>query len=434
MRLLSTFTGIGLCSTLLMAMSTPANAAVDAKLLAMLKANGSITDAQYAELQADLANDQKVSQQATADAVAKQNAWDQKVAWASKTRITGDVRVREENIKTEGSTLDNNRTADRQRVRARFGVYSEIDPQVDAGIRVATGGSADSRSTNQDLNNGFTKKSLWLDEGYLDWHPTAIKNLHLIGGKMLQPWVSMGDIIWDSDVNPEGVAATYKLPINKNAELFGSIGYYTLKDNVDGEGYQFNHDLSLYAGQLGGKFNLGDVVGVTAGGSIYNYNNSNDDGTAGGTTVASNGTTTTRTLIQNGNTTNEFKLYELFGQVDIKTLPIPLAVYGQYVHNGASTDGADEAWLAGIKSKLGAFSVDYNYRDVQKNGVVGAFTDSDFANGYTGSRGHKIKVGYDIDKNFGLGVTYFLAKTDTAVANRTDVDLNTLQLDLEAKF
>ncbi|WPP01187.1 putative porin [Pseudomonas sp. HR96] len=434
MRLLSTFTGIGLCSTLLMAMSTPANAAVDAKLLAMLKANGSITDAQYAELQADLANDQKVTQQATADAVAKQNAWDQKVAWASKTRITGDVRVREENIKTEGSTLDNNRTADRQRVRARFGVYSEIDPQVDAGIRVATGGSADSRSTNQDLNNGFTKKSLWLDEGYLDWHPTAIKNLHLIGGKMLQPWVSMGDIIWDSDVNPEGVAATYKLPINKNAELFGSIGYYTLKDNVDGEGYQFNHDLSLYAGQLGGKFNLGDVVGVTAGGSIYNYNNSNDDGTAAGTTVASNGTTTTRTLIQNGNTTNEFKLYELFGQVDIKTLPIPLAVYGQYVHNGASTDGADEAWLAGIKSKLGAFSVDYNYRDVQKNGVVGAFTDSDFANGYTGSRGHKIKLGYDIDKNFGLGVTYFLAKTDTAVANRTDVDLNTLQLDLEAKF
>lgn len=432
MGFVSKHAAAGLCGGLILAASASANAAVDAKLLDMLRANGSINQAQYAELQTELAKDQ---QQAAVQQKTQMSDFEKKVAWASKTQIKGDVRVREENVKTEGTALDNDRTADRQRIRARFGVYSEINPQVDAGIRVATGGSSDSRSTNQDLNNAFTKKSLWLDLGYLDWHPTALPNLHLIGGKMAQPWVSMGDIIWDSDINPEGLAATYKLPLNKNAELFGSLGYYTLKDNVDGEGYQFNHDLSLYTGQVGGKFNVADVIGLTVGGSIYSYNNSNNDGDAAGTTTSSGGTTTTRTLLANGNTTEEFKLYEGFGQIDIKNLPVPLAVYGQYVKNADSTDGADQAWLAGVKSKLGAFSVDYNYRDVQRNGVVGAFTDSDFGNGYTGARGHKLKLGYDIDKNFALGVTYFMAQADNAVTPaRSDVDINTLQLDLEAKF
>ena len=30
----------------------------------------------------------------------------------------------------------------------------------------------------------------------------------------------------------------------------------------------------------------------------------------------------------------------------------------------------------------------------------------------SGSRGHKFKVGYEIDKNFGVGATYLMAKTD----------------------
>lgn len=412
-----------ICGGLILVASSAANAAVDAKLLEMLKANGSITPAQYSELQTDLAKDQ---QEAVAQAAQKKtdlSAFEQKIAWASKTQIKGDIRIRQENVKTEGTALDNDRTADRQRIRARFGVYSQINPQVDVGLRVATGGSSDARSTNQDLNGGFAKKDLWLDLGYLDWHPTALPNLHLIGGKMAQPWVSIGDVIWDGDINPEGVAATYKLPLNQNAELFGSLGYYSLKDNVDGDGYQFKHDMSLYTGQVGGKFNIADAVGLTVGGSIYTLNNEDNDGDAG-----------TRTLALNGNTTDQFKLYEGFGQIDLKNLPIPLALYGQYVKNADSTDDEDQAWLAGIKSKLGAFSVDYNYRDVQRNGVVGAFTDSDFGNGTTGARGHKLKLGYDIDKNFGLGVTYFMAKSDTAVASRSDADVNTLQLDLEAKF
>jgi hypothetical protein len=420
MRLVSTRTAAALCGGLVLAMSVPANAAVDAKLLDMLKANGSINAAQYNELQTELAKDQAAQKQALADVQntksATQSEFEKKIAWAAKTQFKGDVRVRQETINIDGQT--NSQDKDRQRIRARLGAYTEINPQVSTGIRIATGGSSDARSTNQDLDGYFVKKDLWLDLGYIDYAPTAVKNLHVIGGKMNQPWVSMGDVIWDGDINPEGLATTYSIPLGGKSELFGSAGYYTLKDNIDGEGTQFRHDLSMTAGQLGAKFAPTDNLKVTVGGSVYAFDNDKDSAA----------------LRVNGNTTNQFRLYEGFGQVDISGLGLPLALYGQYVVNNDSTDDQDTAWLAGVKTKVFGFGLDYNYRDTQRNAVVGAFTDSDFANGTTGSRGHKIKVGYEIDKNFSVGATYFLTKADYAVASQRDADANTLQLDVEAKF
>ncbi|MFJ2280439.1 putative porin [Pseudomonas sp. NPDC087803] len=443
MRLASTKTAAALCGGLLLAMSVPASAAVDAKLLDMLKANGSISQAQYIELQTELAKDQKAQQiaqqaqqetneqiAATAKKTNELSSFDQKLAWAAKTQFKGDVRFREETVHNDG--VPNSKDQDRQRIRARLGAYTEINPQVDTGIRIATGSSDDARSTNQDLNNYFDKKQIWLDQGYVDYHPDAIKNLHLIAGKMNQPWVSMGDIIWDSDINPEGLAVTYKYPLNGSTELFGSAGHYTLKDNVDGEGVQFKHDLRLYAGQLGGRFALTDSLKLTLGGSLYSYDNDKDSACPTTGTV-----TAPCALAVNGNSPNEtFKLYEGFGQLDIANLPVPLSIYGQYVNNKDASNDQDTGWLAGVKTKVYGFGIDYNYRDVQRNAVVGAFTDSDFANGYTGSRGSKLKVSYELDKNFTLGATYFMANSDytNASLKKTDSDINTLQLDAEAKF
>lgn len=415
MRLVSTLTGASLCTGMMLALSAPASAAVDAKLLEMLRANGSINQAQYNELQADLAKEtrEKAVQKAQSERL---SSFEQKVAWAAKTQIKGDVRLRYEDVNVD-NPVSRSGNQDRERVRARVGVYSEINPQVDAGIRVATGSGADARSTNQSLDNYFEKKSLWVDLAYLDWHPTAIPNLHLIGGKMPQPWVSMGDVIWDSDVNPEGVVATYKTDLG-GVELFGSAGHYMLKDNVDGDGVQFKHDLQLYAGQLGARFAPADTLKMTLGASVYGYDN--DESSA--------------PLLVNGNTTNEFNLVEGFGQLDFTGLAIPLSAYGQYVVNTEADDSEDTAWLAGVKTKLGAFGIDYNYRDVQRNAVVSAFTDSDFANGFTGSRGHKIKVGYEIDKNFSVAAAYLAAKSDRSNLPRNDANVDTVQVDLEAKF
>ncbi|MBC3303966.1 putative porin [Pseudomonas sp. SWRI18] len=450
MRLASTKTAAALCGGLLLALSVPASAAVDAKLLDMLKANGQITAAQYTELQSELAKDQKEQQiarqaqqetneqiAATAKKTNELSSFDQKLAWAAKTQLKGDVRFRHETIKIDGTPNNGGKDKDRERIRARLGAFTEINSQVDTGIRVATGSSDDARSTNQDLDGYFDKKSIWLDLGYIDYHPTQIKNLHVIGGKMLQPWVSMADVIWDSDINPEGLALTYKYPLGSSAELFGSLGNYSLKDNVNGDGVQFRNDLRMTAGQLGSRFSLTDNLKLTLGGSVYAFQNDEDSRcpTATGTTP---GCLTPSETVANTTAGNasEYRLYEGFSQVDIGGLAVPLSFYGQYVQNTKATDkDKDTAWLLGAKSKVFGLNLDYNYRDVQRYAVVGAFTDSDFAGGFTGARGHKFKVGYDIDKNFAIGATYFLTKADYASATGyRDANANTLQLDAEAKF
>ena len=159
MRLASTKTAAALCGGLLLAMSVPASAAVDAKLLDMLKANGSISPAQYTELQAELARDQKDQQiarqaqqetneqiAATAKKTNELSTFDQKLAWAAKTQFKGDVRFRQETVKNDG--VSNTGDQDRQRIRVRLGAYTEINPQVDTGIRIATGSNND-RSLHQ---------------------------------------------------------------------------------------------------------------------------------------------------------------------------------------------------------------------------------------------------------------------------------------------
>jgi Putative porin len=390
---------------------------VDAKLLGMLRDNGSITAEQYAELSADLTREQRAVARESVD---KEEFVDlqQKIAWAAKTVISGDVRARQEHVTLQHSDPDPNK--DRQRIRARLAVVSQVTPTVEAGIRVATGSSNDARSTNQDLDSYFTKKDLWLDRAYINWHPTSVSGLKLFAGKIAQPWLSMGEMIWDSDINPEGVAAVYSRKFG-DTELFGTGGAFTLKNNVDGEGNEFQNDLRLQMAQVGVRMFPGDSFKVTLGGSVYHYYN-DAYGTAG--------------LELNGNTTTQFQLYEGFGQLDVLGLPVPLSLYGQYARNTAANgpqDDKDKAWLAGFTTRIWEIGVNYNYRDVERNSVVGAFTDSDFANGFTASRGSKLSLLYNITNNFVLTTSYFDAVSNAA-STQPGSNVDTLQVDLQAVF
>jgi hypothetical protein len=416
---------LSLCGGLVLAAAFSATAeTVDAKLLGMLRDNGSITPAQYTELSTDLANEQKA---APASAPVNKKDFDdlqQKIAWAANTVVSGDIRVRQENISIENN--DPERNQDRQRVRARVAVVSQVSPDVEAGVRIASGNSNDARSTNQDLNNYFTKKDLWLDRAYVNYHPTEVPGLKVVGGKMAQPWVNVDEMIWDGDVNPEGIASLYSHKFGP-AELFGSTGAFTLKDNVNGNGVQFTDDLRLISAQVGVRFTLADNYKFMAGGSLYHYHLDGDSPVVPPATLG---------LSANGNTSTQFQLYEGFTQLDITGLPVPLTFWGQYVKNpnanGPQSDN-DMGWLAGFKTKIWNISLLYSYRDVQRNAVVGAFTDSDFADGFTGSRGSKFQIQYPISKNFMFSTQYFMTQSN-AVNAQSGSDVDTWLIDFVASF
>ncbi|HET6470591.1 MAG TPA: putative porin [Pseudomonadales bacterium] len=410
---------------------------VDAKLLAMLKANGSITQAQYDELSADLAKQAAPAPAAAptdASAASKKDLddFEKKVAWAAKTVVSGDVRARQETIDVQN--LDPEQQANRQRVRARVGFVSQVTDEVEAGVRIASGNNNDARSTNQDLNNYFVKKDLWLDRAYVNWHPTDVPGLKIIAGKMAQPWVSEDQLIWDDDINPEGLAAQYSHKV-EGVELFGSTGAFTLQNNVNGNGNQFTDDLRLISAQFGARFTIADNYKVTLGTSLYHYHLDGDSPLVPPSPAG------TLRLSANGNTTSQFQLYEGFGQLDIGGLkvadmPLPLSFYGQYVKNpnaNGPQDDEDMGWLLGVKTTIWRFGLNYNYRNVQRNAVVGAFFDSDFANGFVGSRGSKYQLSYPIAKNFTFWTTYYRAESNTA-STQSGSDVDTWQIDVVASF
>jgi hypothetical protein len=442
----------GLVGVALLAATLQVNAGmVDAKLLGMLLANGSITQAQHDELMADLAaeaQDQKrtsepggaqlssitlAAPQSDQEAPRKEKldkdefvAFQQAAGWAASTALRGDLRVRNEYVNIEDEPKNGGSDKDRQRIRARLGAFTQVNPEVEVGIRIATGSNAAARSANENLDDYFEQKPVWLDLGYLDYHPEQVPGLRLFGGKMRQPWMAVGEVIWDGDVNPEGFAAQYARDIDA-LKLFGSTGYYILSDNVNGEGVERNHDLVLYALQAGTSFDVGSRVRMTLGASLYEYDN---DGTSDDELSAF------------GNTTNRFGLYEGFGQIDVAELALPLSLFGQYVLNADArdylgyTDGdEDTAWLLGARTSLIGIGLDYSYRNVERNAVVGLFADSNFAAGYVGSSGHRLRAQYDILKNFSAVVTWFLAESDAASEFNTDgADVDTLMIDLSARF
>jgi polyhydroxyalkanoate synthesis regulator phasin len=416
---------------------------VDAKLLDMLLANGSITQAQHAELTADLARETRAEKRAAKEKLDKSEfmEFQQRAGWAANTALRGDMRVRNDYIDIEDEPKTG-RDRDRQRIRARLGAFTQVNPEVETGIQIATGNGPDQRSPNQDIDDYFTKKSLWLDLGYIDYHPAAVPGLKLFGGKMKQPWMSVSDMMWDGDINPEGFAAQFTRKLG-TITLFGTASYMILKDNVDGDGVEWANDLHMYQAQVGTAFDVGNSARVTLGWGINEFDNENQ-------AVPTSATEPVVELWTNGNTTDQFRLFELFAQMDAIGLPLPLSVYGQWIRNTVAddftfvtptattvyTDGdADTAWMLGARTNLAGVAFDYQYRHNERNAVVGSLTDSDFASGYTGSKGHRFKAQYDFLENFNLTVTWFLAESDAASSfEADDADVETLMIDLSAKF
>ena len=422
--------GLALCFA-----SSSSVASVDSKLLDMLLANGSISKAQHAELSRDLAREQRADKRANNEKLDKKDftAYQQLAGWAANTKLTGDMRVRNDNINIEDERKNGGRDKDRQRIRARLAAITQVNPEVEVGIQVATGNSADRRSTNQDMDGYFDKKAVWLDLGYIDYHPLSVPGLKLFAGKMKQPWISIADVAWDNDINPEGFAAQYVRKSGTNT-FTTSASYMILKDNVDGDGVEWDNDLAVYTGQVAYAFDPSDTTRLTIGASINDFSNEEQQLPSPPEVAVA--------LRGNGNTTDAFRLYEGFGQLDVIGLPLPLTLYGQYVVNDASRDfltakdgSEDTAWLLGLRTNVAGIALDYTYRDVERNAVVGTLTDSDFASGYTGSSGHKLKAQYDFLKNFNLTVSWFLTESDAASRFKTeDAEVQTLMIDLNAKF
>jgi hypothetical protein len=388
-------TSLAVAGALFGAAAVPAQASeAMLDLLKILRDKGTISAQDY-EL---LVNASKADEEVVADAtnrvakLEKNTKSLKKLSWAERIKIKGDMRFRYEN-RTQEVAGEETTNLDRLRVRARVGIYAQVNSQVKAGMRFVSTIN-DSTSTNESLDDRFESSPAGWDLGYIDYAPSALGgNTNFIFGKMKKPWQKVNDLIWDGDTNPEGIAykGNYKMD---GFTLMPSLGYYSFTEDSSGD--SLSDDAHLIHAQVAAKIGKGYKLGL----SLYNWE-PNDAYTA------------------------DHEMWEIFASAKIPGTP--LTVYGNYVTNEADSATEDEqAWALGAKAKFGAFKAGYEYRDMGIDAINTDFTNSDFD---APSDGHILKAGYKIDKNFSVGATYIL--TDR---NDRDRERDRFQLDLKAKF
>jgi len=119
------------------------------------------------------------------------------------------------------------------------GIDAKINDQMSGAVRIATGNSGQPRSTNQTLENSFEKHPIWIDQAFLDWKtpiPENIGKADIIGGKFVNPF-NTTELMWDGDINPEGVAMKYTSPSfdvgGISANLYGNGGGFWMLNSID---------------------------------------------------------------------------------------------------------------------------------------------------------------------------------------------------------
>lgn len=417
------------------ALTTSSAFASDKDLLDTLFENGVLNKAQYEKLTKQAEEKAASSIMSTTSKEQEKDSDD----WTDRIKVSGDIRFRQEFRDSDITGSEKNRS----RIRARLAIKAKVNDEVHAGLRLVTAGGT--TSTNQTLEGGFGGKNIYFDRIFIKWSPEFISGTSATVGKMKQPWFSVSNNIWDTDVNPEGIVLAYDQNFG-SFNLNATGGYFLLTNYDKGS---FSDDMTMYHAGLSGAFKFSESVKATLGFNTYLYNGTTLDNDPKNPDTPKyhlncetdktcpDGVTGFAGDNVNGDPDADFKLYEVAGKVDFDTGILPIQIYGNFVINAANgiKRGEDSAWLAGISTKYDDFKLSYNYRDTEVNAVPDTFNDSDFNAGATGAHGHVVKLGYKISKNFSASLAYLGA--EEYVDNNEGIDgtdRDTFQLDIKAKF
>jgi hypothetical protein len=341
-----------------------------------------------------------------------------------------------------------NTTDDREqyRLRARLGLLARVSDEWNAGFRLTTGNTTNRVSTNQSLGQDFNKYQIVLDRAYVKYDPAEW--LTASAGRMPNPFFGT-DLVWDEDLNFEGLAATLKPAIGDGSfRPFLTMGAFPMKEDSPPNA----EDRWLYGVQTGAKWNLQQNTQLTFGAAWFNY-----DGIEGrleqdpglgivpgfgqyeyGSGVRQKGNTLFLTDFNrtDGTTANiwglasKFRPFNLTASLDLAHFdPVHVVLTADYIKNTAFdrneiqrrtsltlTDGKDYGYLYRLMvgmpklERRHDWNFAYTYRYLGSDATVDGFTDSDFGLGGTNLRGHILALNYGLDPNAWIALRYMSAR------------------------
>lgn len=413
--------------------------------------------------------------------------------WVERVKIKGDMRLRHQSDlfaddnpaqtyvnfpelnraggfgKSDYPFLNTTEDRHRERIRLRLGLDAKVNDKLLLGTRLATGNSNDPVSTNQTLGTGARPYSVLLEQAYLryNYEYDDYNRVSLWGGRMPNPWVST-DLVWDNDLNFEGLAANYRFSFgasdvyadmaNSDLPLFITVGAFPLQ-----EVELSTHDKWLVGAQLGGQWLTSGQSAFTVALAYYDYRNLVGERN----TLDSKLTDfTAPEFMQKGNTlfdirndtdvaTDRWALASDYNEINLilradlaNFAPIHVVLTGDYVMNDGFQE-SDVSALTGFTelartkgyqlqlavgwpqiSKADDWRITTAFKYLERDAVVDAYTDSDFHLGGTDAEGWIMGVEYGLMHNTALNFRWLSASAIDGPPLGVDV----VQLDINTKF
>ena len=389
--------------------------------------------------------------------------------WAQRIRFGGDIRLRYQgefydkdnaallkvgrNGTVSGDLLNTTQDRNRFRIRARLNASAKIHETFSAHMRVTTGNEDDPVSTNETFGDYFNKDGIVLDQAYLRWQP--FENLTFWGGRHPNPFFYT-DMVWDHDINFEGVAGSYTRVFSDQVRAFLTGGAFPLQELEFTE-----RDKWLFGVQAGAEVKPDPDVTAKVGVAYYDYVNT--VGRANTLQRPDLNDYTAPLFVQKGNTlfniepqgirvalASEFRELNVTGQVDIGFWkPVHVIVVGDYVRN-LGFDKGDVARRTGIRNipeEIEGYQVGLQvgypkarnfkewsaflfYKHLEADAVMDAFTDSDFHGGGTNAEGWILGLEFGLYKNVWLTAKWLTANEISGPPLAIDI----FQFDVNAGF
>jgi hypothetical protein len=347
---------------------------------------------------------------------------------SSSLKMFGDVRLRYENTNNQKPGSDLLQARSREVVRFRMGLTKNINDFVTFGARLATGSSDDPNTSDVTLGNFVDDLEISLDRVYLE---LDYRDALLTGGKFANPF-RRTDLVWDGDVNPQGVSGSYKYTgsdriVPKLTGLFSIVDEHALANIPDSD---------MFGGQLELSIELASELSLTLAGGYYDYDiNSISNADAGD--IRSN------TL--NSDTTGYLSDFNLFDAIVIIEHSgfgerYPLRFIGDYVKNLGAEIAGDQGFsldlFIGRASKKNDARFRYGYSEADTDAVLAAFSH-DNTTIATNYQQHSVTVDYVALENTTLNVTWYLhRKAELESGSGTDCNeyISRLRLNTVVKF
>jgi hypothetical protein len=334
-------------------------------------------------------------------------------SWTDRIKLKGDFRFRHETIDEQ---FNNDRR--RNRIRARAAIIANVSDDVEVGLGFASGGD-DPVSTNQTLGGAGSTKDINLDLAYFEF--SGFENTRILGGKFKNNLYKPGkhSMLWDGDWNPEGIGLAW----NNDTLFINALGTWLESDSK--EETEFS-----YGVQAGFSHAFG-AMDLTAGIAYYqidtkgkgSFFGADDDFFGNSFDPVSN------TYLY------DYHEVEVFANLGFELADRPFNVFFDYVQNQDAPE-LDTGYAGGFKygsaSARGTWEFGYVYQDLEADAAYGLLVDSDFGGGGTGARGHILKGGYAIARNWNANFTYFINQRYISDGDKRDYDR--MQLDLAFKY